>query len=99
MASRRQSTLPPTICGALVRGPLEWQIRVGERTPHMGGRTVVVAQALLGLLEVTGDDLLERLDLHDRLGIEGIQIIDCHSARRTIPFMRASKFVGGLNMG
>src|SRR5687768_2076405 len=49
---------------------LERPIREHDRSPHVRRRAVIVAEALLRLLEVTTDDVDERLDRHLGIRIE-----------------------------
>lgn len=51
-------------------GGSEWRVRIDDRAPHVRGGTVVEAQALFWLFEVTADDISEFLGIDDVVGIE-----------------------------
>src|SRR5919106_6616808 len=65
--------------------------RVGPRNrpPHVRDRGVVVAEPFFRLLEMTPDDVDERIDRDDGIRIEGVEIVDRHEARLHVPFVLA----------
>src|SRR5437764_14709216 len=54
--------------------------RTPDGAPHVRGRTVVESQTFRRLLKVTPDDLDERFPVHDRVGIEGDEFVECNHA-------------------
>src|ERR1700740_1491163 len=72
--------------------------RLPERAPHMRARAVVKAEAFFRLAEIAADDVLELLELDMHVGVERVKVMDADHSRRAVPFMRARRLVGPLDM-
>src|SRR5580704_3077943 len=73
--------------------------RADDRPPHMGDRTVVEAQALLGLAEVAADDVGELVELDMQVGIERVDVVQGDLPARHVPFVIPHPLVILLDVG
>ena len=77
---------------------LQRLVGVRQRAPHVRDRAVVVPEPFLGLLEVAADDVDERIEADDRIGVERVEIVHRNEPRLHVPLVVPEHLVGRLDV-